>query len=480
MTAAYGSARARASGTGGRSEGAGPGKSMPLGPWILAAMVLVAGELFPGGLEAQVAQATQVPVRLVTEGGAPLVGAAVRLLGRSGETVSLRMSDREGRAVLEAPGPGEYRVQVERLGYGRWSSEGVVIGEGAPELLEFVIPLVPVTLDQLEVIAEAEDPCVPQQGLVSRFVRALAGRRIEAPTSEDRLFVFQMYTSVVAAMTAVVEDRPQAATWRYRVIEEEPILRDGSRLPRGVQVDTSAAERAAPGEGVPSPEFLARYGYLEPALPPDLPALYHPLTPEAVISEAFYATHCFSVVEEPDSAWVGLAFEPRPDRVHYDVRGVIWMDTLRMRPTSVEYHYTELARFMQVGGMWQEALRQAADQRAWAGRVGRPGAEQRRGALLTAGVAQRTEVREHLPDPAEQDFGGALRFGQAPHGGWDIVRTEIRWPGVRTGWTFDGSLITERSTPGSSHVYERFLSQWTQILHYRRVEELVDVAPGGR
>ncbi len=95
-------------------------------------------------------------------------------------------------------------------------------------------------------------------------------------------------------------------------------------------------------------------------------------------------------------------------------------------------------------------------------------------------VGRAVGIIEHLPDPAEQDFGGALRFGQAPHGGWDIVRTEIRWPGVRTGWTFDGSLITERSTQGSSHVYERFLSQWTQILHYRRVEELVDVAPGGR
>jgi hypothetical protein len=207
-------------------------------------------------------------------------------------------------------------------------------------------------------------------------------------------------------------------------------------------------------------------------VPPDLPPLYHPLTPEAMMSEEFYATHCFEVVEEPDSGWVGLAFEPLPDRVHYDVRGVIWMDTIRMRPTSIEYHYTELARLMMASRMWQEALRQAADQRSRAWWVGRRSAI-RRERTVSGGFRRTVEFLEHRPDPDERDFGGALRFGETPHGGWDVVRSEIRWPGVRTSWTYDGYLITVNPV-GVNSVSENFMTQWTQILHYRRVEELVE------
>jgi hypothetical protein len=85
-------------------------------------------------------------------------------------------------------------------------------------------------------------------------------------------------------------------------------------------------------------------------------------------------------------------------------------------------------------------------------------------------VGRSVGIIEHLPDPDERDFGGALCFGEAPHGGWDVVRTS---------WTFDGSDVTFHRGPTAS-VSVSFMNQWTQILHYRRVEELVGVAPGGR
>ncbi len=93
-------------------------------------------------------------------------------------------------------------------------------------------------------------------------------------------------------------------------------------------------------------------------------------------------------------------------------------------------------------------------------------------------VGRSVGIIEHLPDPDERDFGGALRFGEAPRGGRDVLRTEIRWPGVRTSYTYAGHAITRMSS--AMHTSVAFMNQWTQILHYRRVEELVHVAPGGR
>jgi hypothetical protein len=93
-------------------------------------------------------------------------------------------------------------------------------------------------------------------------------------------------------------------------------------------------------------------------------------------------------------------------------------------------------------------------------------------------VGRSVEIREHLLDRDERDFGGALRFGEAPRGGRDGLRTEIRWPGVQTSYTYDGHCMTPAGPAMNNPV--TFIGRWTQILHYRRMEELVDVAPAGR
>ncbi|KPJ82764.1 MAG: hypothetical protein AMS19_06765, partial [Gemmatimonas sp. SG8_23] len=50
-------------------------------------------------------------------GEGPIATALVRLVDEDGEQVAITIADDRGRFRLEAPAPGSYRLQAERVGY---------------------------------------------------------------------------------------------------------------------------------------------------------------------------------------------------------------------------------------------------------------------------------------------------------------------------------------------------------------------------
>ena len=64
--------------------------------------------------------------------------------------------------------------------------------------------------------------------------------------------------------------------------------------------------------------------------------------PDGLLSDSFLETQCFSAPGGggADSGFVGLAFEPAPDRRLPDIRGVLWLDALDYGLRTLEFEYT--------------------------------------------------------------------------------------------------------------------------------------------
>ena len=107
----------------------------------------------------------------VVEGddGLPVDGALVALFDAEGIQRAGALTDAEGRYRLEPPGPGEYVLGAERLGYSPFRSHLLAIGE-RPEPYRVDIELLraPVPLEGLVVTAERREA-------IQRELRLLTG-----------------------------------------------------------------------------------------------------------------------------------------------------------------------------------------------------------------------------------------------------------------------------------------------------------------
>jgi hypothetical protein len=85
----------------------------------------------------------------------PIEGGVVTLMDSTGARLRSSVTETDGRYELRAPGPGTYLVEARRLGYRSWV-------DGPVELLAdevwdsaFHLQVIPITLDPLEIVAEA-------------------------------------------------------------------------------------------------------------------------------------------------------------------------------------------------------------------------------------------------------------------------------------------------------------------------------------
>jgi hypothetical protein len=233
-----------------------------------------------------------------------------------------------------------------------------------------------------------------------------------------------------------------------------------------LQVVDTGYVRTGIALSTPSPEWLARNGFILPRTSSEeLPKYFAP-TPEVLISEPFTSTHCFRGMQHPDSSWLGLAFEPAKGIVMPDVRGVVWVDTLRARPVRIEYHYTRLAEFLD------------KHERRYARRPGETDREYQRGiereqTWVTEKVAV-PGTRIFAPDPKEDEFGGIIEFEQT-HDRWDISRWEIRWPSLRyrSRYAFSEPVPGQGLVNGRTVVRRYVVNIWFHILLHWNVAEIV-------
>jgi len=71
---------------------------------------------------------------------------------------------------------------------------------------------------------------------------------------------------------------------------------------------------------------------------------YYAPDAEVLLSDTFLADHCFKIKEGEfeHTGYVGLAFQPIPERKKPDIKGVLWMDAKTAELRTVEFTYTWL------------------------------------------------------------------------------------------------------------------------------------------
>jgi hypothetical protein len=254
--------------------------------------------------------AQTVELRLREEGsGTPIAGAIVRLL-REQAAVAQALSSEVGRVVLRAPGPGTYRLKVDRIG---WSGTLTAPFElGADETLRREIAIVPKRTELPELTVRGRSECTTE---------AQGGSLATALWEEIR-----------KALTAnLITQRGKAVPLHVREFVREV---DRAGRIRREWVVASTLMRGQPFRTYP-PADLRQQGFVRAEKDGTLYA-----APDAVLllSDEFVATHCFRVV--PGSGGlIGLAFEPASRRSVTEVRGTLWVDRPSSELKFLEYTY---------------------------------------------------------------------------------------------------------------------------------------------
>ncbi|MEX0891172.1 MAG: carboxypeptidase-like regulatory domain-containing protein [Gemmatimonadota bacterium] len=338
-----------------------------------------------------------MPVRVVSTSGEVIPAAIVQLHDSEGRIVAERLTDDNGRATLSAPAAGTYRVLVDRLGHEEWTSPPFEVRGPPDAVLEFAVPVRPVAIDPLMVDVNRKCPVPRGQGpLITRMhihTRNALAKVTDGTREEDLEFVLESRT-------------------------ERPVLDKDRKIAR---VDTVRVKRPLMS---PPPDMLALDGYVVPRTSPDeLPRFYAP-APDVLLAESFVTSHCFAVREHEDSAWTGLYFQPLPDAENYDVKGVVWVDTLQVRPVMVEWDYTELDRFLRVGEYPLNSATLGYRQNAAATR------EHYKPLLCDTYPNCLSTWRLQLPSPRGERFRSRYAFAPAGDDLWFVWRWRVVWPAL--------------------------------------------------
>jgi len=248
----------------------------------------------------------------------PVVGAIVRLLGDGG-IVAQGLTSESGRIVLRAPGAGNYRLKLDRIGWSGTMTAPFPLAPGETYRREILLASNRTELPTLEVRGQ------------SRCAREGQGGPLAAA----------LWDEVGKALTANVMTQRQAAI-RLHV---RGFIRelDRARHPLREWVVASTLMRGRPFASL-NPAELAETGFVREESHDSVTYA----APDAVLmlSDEFVATHCFKAVPG-DSGLVGLAFEPTSGRRVPDVRGTLWVDRASSELRFLQYDYTGLGGILE-------------------------------------------------------------------------------------------------------------------------------------
>lgn len=291
--------------------------------------------------------------RLTEEGsGTPVAGAMVVLENSAGTRVGQVPSGPSGRFILQAPTAGTYRLRILRIGFAPWETS-IALAEGAEVDRSFVLGAIPIRLP--EIMVEGTARCGGRGSLdtLSSILWTQAGTAlaITNATVSSRAYRFQ----------TVLEERDIDATGQISAARDEPKA--------GI---SSWPVRSPPADSLLLSGFIENIEDLDTG-----PTWYGP-DPEFLLSEAFFAGHCFRTVPPrplDPPGMIGLAFSPMTQDRRADIRGTLWLDRETAELRLLEFQYTRLP--------------------TWA---------------------------------RSAEAGGSLRFASLPGGGWIVQRWSLRVP----------------------------------------------------
>jgi hypothetical protein len=242
----------------------------------------------------------------------PVIGAVVKLLHDSA-SVGQSLTNTAGRAGIRAPGAGEYRVRVQRIGYAPYLTAPVRVGP--EETVESTIRMAaaPVSLGSIQIQSKSE-----------------CGGKLD-----DRQLAGAIWSQVQTALTAnVVTNAERAVPVRIRAFRRDVDI-DGN-----VKAEVVTSDTIVRGQPYLSPDVASLMSRGFAFLVKDEMTFSAP-DANVFVSDEFVSAHCFSAVAGLDSL-VGLSFTPVPRRRQSDIRGTLWVNRYSNELKYIEYFYTNL------------------------------------------------------------------------------------------------------------------------------------------
>ncbi len=257
--------------------------------------------------------------RLLEEGsGRPVEGAFILLVDEADRQRAAALTDPQGRFSIQAPGPGDYGLKVERIGYRSARSPLFPLEAGAVVERDLTAPVEAVLLAGITVpMEEPRCEASPEESerLAEVWEEARKALAVTAWTQSRQAFRIEIrrYQRQLDAKTFRV---------RQETSEERVGLNRGSPF-----VSRPAAELAAAGWAEFGPEMVQYFG-------PDA---------EVLLSDVFLDRYCFRLEEASgDDGLIGLAFRPEERGEAVDIEGVLWVDEASAELRFLDYDYVGL------------------------------------------------------------------------------------------------------------------------------------------
>lgn len=255
------------------------------------------------------------------DGGRLISGGFISLLDQAGEAVRADFTAENGAFSFLAPGPGEYRVRVERIGYANWVTEPHAVAAGQSLAITVEVPLQPVRLGDLRV--EVTGVCLDDPG---------RGEALATVWEEVRK----------ALETAVwAQDRGELA---FTLTEYERTLDPRSLATLSSETRTRRNVPLPPFRSLPARQLVAE-GYA--IVNRDSSVFYAP-DATVLLSEEFRDAHCFGLRrdEVEGETRLGITFRPQSGTNVIDIEGTLWLDeaTAALREVELRYRNVPLPR----------------------------------------------------------------------------------------------------------------------------------------
>lgn len=280
-------------------------------PTCLVLFLTVVG-LATAGIRSAGAQ--EINGRIVAESsGEPIQGALVSLRDTAADRRATAFSGPDGGFEVKAPRSGTYRLRVERIGYRTWTSAPLELAAGETLRRTYRVPVRPVRLADLEVTGERTCGTPRDEGAVVARVWEEASKALDAARVSG-----------------------EKGLYEFRVRAHDRELDPGARRVQKEDVRTYTTRTNQPFMSPPADQ-LAREGYFEGSLREG--RTYYAPDVSTLLSDTFFATHCFRVERKGDGGLIGLRFEPAPGRDVPEIAGTLWVEEGTAELRTLEYRY---------------------------------------------------------------------------------------------------------------------------------------------
>lgn len=267
--------------------------------------------------------AAQQPLPTLVRGRVTMPDGTTRASGviveaTGGSAPARALSNQRGEFTIVVAGAGTYALRALRVGFKPTPGPTVTVAEH--EAVEVEIRLSGEAVSLRAVTVRGDDACrmAPDSG-------ALVARAWE----EAR--------KAILASGLSATDAPLTAQW----IEYSRTLDPTGRIVRAQRVRTTTSPTTHAFRSAPA-ESLATRGYV--TLDSGT-TTFHAPDGDALLSNAFAATHCFQIapVAKGADTLVGVMFRPAQDRRDArDIEGTFWLDRRSAELRWLDYRYTNL------------------------------------------------------------------------------------------------------------------------------------------